>query len=77
MQKCVVIGSEVYRLKFYINGWEEGMEYFRSIGRFDDARMDQMASGKTIERDGNTFYIRYEDEYGHRYVVNDVLNGNV
>lgn len=77
MQKRVMIGSEVYRLKFYINGWEESEAYFRDIGRFSESRMEQMASGETIERDGNTFYIRYEDEYGHRYVVNDVLNGNV
>ena len=77
MQKRVVIGSEVYRLKFFINGWEEGEGYFRSIGRFGDAKMEQMAAGKTSERDGDTFCIRYEDEYGHRYTVDDVLNGNV
>ena len=77
MQKRVVIGSEVYRLKFFINGWEEGEGYFRSIGRFGDAKMEQMATGKTIERDGDAFCIRYEDEYGHRYTVDDVLNGNV
>lgn len=74
MQKRVVIGNEVYRLKFFINGWEEGEGYFRSIGRFGDAKMEQMAAGKTIERDGDTFCIRYEDEDGHQHTVNDILS---
>ena len=77
MQKRVVIGSEVYRLKFYINGWEESEAYFKDIGRFSESRMEQMASGETVERDGNTFCIRYENEYGNQYTVTDVLNGNV
>lgn len=76
MQKRVVIGSEVYRLKFFINGWEEGEGYFRSIGRFSDAKMEQMVSGETIERDGDAFSIRYEDEYEHQYTVNDILSMN-
>lgn len=75
MKKRVVIGSEVYRLRFYINGWEEGEEYFKSIGRFRDSEMDEMISGEVIKKNGNTFRIRYEDEYGHEYTVQEILEG--
>lgn len=77
MQKRIIIGSEIYRLKFFINGWEEGADYFQSIGRFGEASMERLASGETIKKNGSTFRIRYENEYGNQYTVTDVLNRNV
>lgn len=77
MKKQVRIGSEVYRLRFYINGWREGEEYFKSIGRFSDSEMDEMISGKAIKKNGNTFRFRYEDEYGHEYTVQEILGREV
>lgn len=77
MEKRVVINGEVYRLKFFINGWEEGMDYFQSVGRFGEASMEKLASGETIKKDGNTFSIRYVDEYGHEYTVQEILGGEV
>ena len=77
MDKKLVINGETYRLKFFINGWEEGEGYFREIGRFGKASMDRMAAGEIIERDGNRFHICYEDTDGHRYVVNNICVGSV
>lgn len=77
MDKRVIINGETYRLKFFINGWEEGEGYFREIGRFGKASMDRMSTGETIERDGDKFRICYEDADGHQYTVVDVQNGNV
>ena len=77
MDKRVVVNGEIYRLKFFINGWEESEGYFREIGRFGKASMDRMAAGETIERDGDRFHIRYEDVDGHQYTVVDVQTGNV
>lgn len=73
MKKRVIVGGDVYRLKFFINGWEEGRDYFQSVGRFSEASMERLASGETIEKDGNTFRIRYEDEYGNSHTVNDIM----
>ena len=39
MDKRVIVNGETYRLKFFINGWEEGRSYFQSIGRFGDEDM--------------------------------------
>ena len=77
MDKRVIVNGETYRLKFFINGWEEGEGYFREIWRFGKASMDRMATGETIERDGDKFRICYEDVDGHQYTVVDVQNGNV
>lgn len=75
MDKRVVIGSETYRLKFFINGWEEGEGYFKDIGRFSNSEMEKMKSGEAIKKNGNTFRFRYEDEYGHEYTVQEILGG--
>lgn len=77
MDKSVVVNGEAYRLKFFINGWEESEGYFREIGRFGKASMDRMATGETIEKNGNRFRICYEDADGHQYTVVDVQTGNV
>lgn len=72
-----VVGGDNYRMRFFINGWEQYEGYFRSIGRFNDNQFETMLNGETIEKNGNTFSIRYENEYGNLYVVNDVLNNNI
>lgn len=77
MERRIKISGEVYSLKFYINGWEEGEAYFKDTGRFGESEMELMTSGETIKKNGNTFRIRYEDEYGHLHTVEDVLNNNV
>lgn len=72
MENKVVIGGETYKLRFYINGWEESRSYFKDVGGFTDDSMEQMSSGETIKKNGNTFSIHYEDCDGHVYTVNEI-----
>lgn len=73
MKKRVVIGGDVYRFKFYVNGFEETENYAKSIGRFTEREMSVLSSGETIKKDDNTFRICYEDEYGHQSPVCEAL----
>lgn len=74
MERRVERGGIIYRLKYFINGFEEGSQYFRSIGYFTDDDMSEMAAGKTIEKNGNRFRIAYESEYGNEYAVSEIEN---
>ncbi len=71
------VAGDNYRMRFFINGWEQGEGYFRGIGRLNTEQFELMLRGEAITKNGNTFSIRYENEYGNQYVVNDVLNGNI
>lgn len=44
-------------MKYYINGWQEGKNYFYDIGRFTEEEKEKLQNGETIEKDGNTFRI--------------------
>jgi hypothetical protein len=47
-------------MKFYINGWEESMEYFMRIGHFSAADIKRMAlDGSVVEKNGNRFYVEF------------------
>lgn len=48
-------------MRFYINGWEEGYEYFCRIGRFTRDEWREIRNGEVVSKNGNRFYMTWED----------------
>lgn len=60
-----------YRTKYMINGWEYSKSYVKSLGISEDD-IEEMLTGTILERNGNRFYIFYEDEYGHDFPADEI-----
>ena len=43
---------------YYINGFRETENYFKSIGRFTADEWDRLVAGESINKGGNEFYIK-------------------
>lgn len=47
-------------MKYYINGWREGKNYFLRLGRFTEEEIDRMVNGEVITKGENEFSIEAE-----------------
>ena len=60
-----------YRTKYMINGWEYSKSYVKSLG-ISNSDIEEMLTGTILERNGDKFYILFEDEYGHDFPADEV-----
>ena len=44
-------------IRYMINGWEYGHEYFHDLGRFTKRQMEKLEQGKIVWKNGNAFWI--------------------
>ena len=60
------------KLRYFINGFEYGKNYFMHFG-FSDNELKSMFHGNVIEHGDNEFYLVAEDEYGHEFDPDQVF----
>lgn len=46
-------------MKYYINGWREGRNYFMNLGRFTTYELNSLMNGETVKKNGNEFWIEF------------------
>lgn len=47
-------------MRFYINGWREGRNYFFRIGRFTEEEVERLLNGEIVTKGDNEFCIEVE-----------------
>lgn len=48
-------------MRYYINGWREGRNYFFRIGRFTEEEIERLLNGETVTKGDNEFCIEVEE----------------
>ena len=49
------------KIKYMINGFEYGHEYFYDLGRFTEKQQKELDDGHIVWKRGNAFYILREE----------------
>lgn len=55
------VGNEYFT--YLINGWAEGINYFKSVGSFTTTEWNRLLNGEVVTKNGNDFYILREEVY--------------
>lgn len=49
-------------IRYMINGWEYGREYFYDLGRFTKKQIEKLEQGEIVWKRGNAFWIKNDVE---------------
>lgn len=50
-----------YHIKYYINGFREGENYFYRLGRFTEEETEMLIKGEIVVKGDNEFYMEIEE----------------
>lgn len=50
-------GARGRKMKYYINGWREGRNYFFRLGRFTEEEIKRLEDGEIVIKGENEFYM--------------------